>query len=146
VVDGSRGAEVTVKGFNDWLAAKITQGMATMWCAYAFLFWSLLPLVFPETQSVVFYVSGGIIQLVALSLIMVGQDVLGREAVKQAKETHDTVMIEREMLKKEIYLASMERNETKHLHQLALKELIELKEVNRKISKVAEKNDISRGL
>ncbi|WP_407310480.1 hypothetical protein [Desulfosporosinus sp. SB140] len=128
-----------IRKWNDWLAAKITQGMATMWCAYAFLFWSLIPLVFPAAQSVVFYVSGGIIQLVALSLIMVGQDVLGRGSIRQAKETHDVVMIEREMLKKELYLANMERKETKHLHQLALKELIELKELNKKISGTEEK-------
>ena len=128
--------------FNDWLAAKITQGMSTMWCAYVFLIWSLLPAIWPQTQNVVFYVSGGIIQLVALSLIMVGQDVLGRDAIKQAKETHDTVMEEREMLKKELFLASMERNETKHLHQLALKELVEIKEVNQKMSKVAATKEV----
>ncbi len=135
-----------MKRFNDWLAAKITQGMATMWCAYVFLLWSLIPLIFPEAQSVVFYVSGGIIQLVALSLIMVGQNVLGRDAIKQAKETHDTVMEEREMLKKELCLANLERNETKHLHQLALKELIEIKEVNKKLSKIAEAKDVMIGL
>lgn len=74
------------------LAITITKGMATMWCAYICLVWSLIPLVWPEAQSTVFYVSGGIIQLVALSLIMVGQSVTGQATGKQAKETHDTVL------------------------------------------------------
>ena len=81
-----------IRKFNDWLAITITKGMATMWCAYIFLVWSLIPLVWPEAQSTVFYVSGGIIQLVALSLIMVGQNVTGQATGKQAKETHDTVL------------------------------------------------------
>lgn len=81
-----------IRKFNDWLAVKITKSMATMWCAYVFLGWSLIPVVWPEAQSIVFYVSGGIIQLVALSLIMVGQNVIGQATEKQAKETHDTVL------------------------------------------------------
>lgn len=104
--------------FNEWLAVKITQGMATMWCAYAFLFWSLIPMAWPQTQSVVFYVSGGIIQLVALSLIMVGQTVLGEASEKQAKVTHDTVlrthglvMEDLLIVKKQLAIACEERNQ-----------------------------------
>ena len=81
-----------IRKFNDWIAVKITKSMATMWCVYVFLGWSLIPVVWPEAQSIVFYVSGGIIQLVSLSLIMVGQNVIGQATKKQAKETHDTVL------------------------------------------------------
>lgn len=96
--------------------------MATMWCAYAFLFWSLIPIVWPKAQSVVFYVSGGIIQLVALSLIMVGQNVIGAASEKQAKVTHDTVlethgMVMEDLLivKEELALTREERNELEAL-------------------------------
>lgn len=97
-----------MKRFNTWLAVKITQGMATMWCAYAFLLWSLIPLVWPQAQGVVFYVSGGIIQLVALSLIMVGQNVIGEASERRAIETHDCVM-------QELILAKEERENMKSL-------------------------------
>ena len=108
--------------FNEWLAVKITQGMATMWCAYAFLCWSLIPLAWPQTQSVVFYVSGGIIQLVALSLIMVGQTVLGEAAEQQNKVTHDTVirthglvMEDLLIVKRQLAIACEERNQLETL-------------------------------
>ena len=92
VEEGDRMIGRLIRRFNEWLAVKVTRSMATMWCAYVFLVWSLIPLVWPEAESIVFYVSGGIIQLVALSLIMVGQNVLGQATATQAKETHDTVL------------------------------------------------------
>ena len=111
-----------MRRFNDWLAVKITQGMATMWCAYAFLFWSLIPIVWPETQRTVFYVSGGIIQLVALSLIMVGQTVLGEASENQAKVTHDMVlethgivMEDLLIVKRQLAIACEERNQLESL-------------------------------
>jgi len=106
---------------NDWLAVKITKGMANMWCAYIFLIWSLVPLLFPQAQNIVFYVSGGIIQLVALSLIMVGQNVLGREAEKRDIETHDTVMLEMSLIRSEQELAKIQRtNADIHRNDLRL--------------------------
>jgi len=108
--------------FNEWLAVKITQGMATMWCAYAFLLWSLIPVVWPQTQTVVFYVSGGIIQLVALSLIMVGQTVLGEASEQRSKVTHDTVirthgLVMKDLLivKQQLAIACEERNQLEAL-------------------------------
>jgi len=118
-----------IRRFNDWLAVKITQSMATMWCAYVFLVWSLIPLVWPEAQSIVFYVSGGIIQLVALSLIMVGQNVIGQATGKQAKETHDTVL--------ETYDSVIEN------HEIVVKEIILLKE---KLALTLKEQDVREAL
>jgi len=101
--------------FNSWLAVKITKGMATMWCAYAFLFWSLIPLLCPQSQTVVFYVSGGIVQLVSLSLIMVGQNVIGETSERRAIETHDCVMQELVLVQEELALAREERRNMKVL-------------------------------
>ena len=47
--------------------------MSTMTCVFAFLVWSLIPLLFPRATEFVAYISADIIQLVALPLIMVGQ-------------------------------------------------------------------------
>ena len=71
--------------FNEWLAVKITNGVATMWCAYAFALIALiaLPQAMHDTFDNGFYplplvswMSQCFIQLVMLSIIMVGQKVL----------------------------------------------------------------------
>jgi len=83
-----------ISKINDFVAARATLLMSTMWCVYVFFVWSLLPLVFPHLQAVVFYVSGGVIQLVALPLIMVGQNVLSRKSEERAQQDHETLMAE----------------------------------------------------
>jgi hypothetical protein len=88
-----------IQKINEFVAARATLLMSTMWCVYVFLIWSLLPLAFPHLQAVVFYVSGGVIQLVALPLIMVGQDVLSRKSETRAQEDHDTIMAAFEEIK-----------------------------------------------
>jgi len=119
-----------MKRLNDWLALQVTKGMATMWCAYAFLIWSLLPLMWPAIQSMVFYVSGGIIQLVALSLIMVGQQVMGRAAEQRAQQDHETIMAEFAVLK--------------DLHADQRRELAEIKALHREIKTFARLSDQDR--
>ena len=61
-------------------------------------------------------------QLVALSLIMVGQNIIGEASEKQDKETHDTVLethdtVMKELLivKEELALAREEREELEAL-------------------------------
>lgn len=88
-----------VTKINDFVAAQTTLLMSTMWCVYVFLAWSLIPLAFPHLQNVVFYVSGGVIQLVALPLIMVGQNVISRSAEARAQQDHETLMAEFEEIK-----------------------------------------------
>ena len=75
----------TSQTFNEWLAVKITNGVATMWCAYAFAGVALiaLPQALYDTFDngffplpLVSWVSQCFIQLVMLSIIMVGQKVL----------------------------------------------------------------------
>lgn len=79
---------------NEVIAAKSTLTFGTMWMAYLFLIWSVIPLVFPSQEQMVFYVSGGIVQLVALPLIMVGQSVLSRAAERRAEADHKTLLKE----------------------------------------------------
>lgn len=78
-----------VSHFNDWLADKVTTGVATMWCAYAFL--ALAVYGFPYNdltpQTFAQWLSQECIQLVMLSVIMVGQVVQARH-MTALRESH----------------------------------------------------------
>jgi hypothetical protein len=78
-------------GVNGKIALALTTAVGTMWCAYAFALLALL--VLPEAMAggllaFVQWVSQTFIQLVMLSVIMVGQNVLGRAADKRAVMTY----------------------------------------------------------
>ncbi|MEO5808946.1 MAG: hypothetical protein ABIR51_02545 [Sphingomicrobium sp.] len=77
-------------GFNGWLAVKITAIVGTMWCAYAFTVLALISL--PEaikggTGTLVAWIAQTFLQLVLLSIIMVGQKVAAAASDKQALQT-----------------------------------------------------------
>jgi len=67
--------------FNAWFAVKVTNGVGTMWCAYAFAALALvsLPSAIRSHSPVVLvsWISQTFLQLVLLSVIIVGQNVLG---------------------------------------------------------------------
>jgi hypothetical protein len=85
--------------FNEWLAIMITQWFGSMTMFYACLIWCLIPIYDKALENTVFYVSGGIIQLVALPLIMVGTNILSRSAEKRAQIDHITIMKEFSLVK-----------------------------------------------
>jgi hypothetical protein len=88
---------------NERLAVLMTRGFGTMWAFYGFTMYGLLPLLFPSAQDRLLYWSN-VIQLVALPLLMVGQNVLGRATERQARETHDAVLEDRQLLREELQL------------------------------------------
>ncbi|MCH4090521.1 MAG: hypothetical protein LKG39_05025 [Acetobacter sp.] len=59
----------------------------SIWCVYAFILFSLLPVVRPEWQGALLYVSNSI-QLVALPALMVGSAILARGNDQRAAEDH----------------------------------------------------------
>jgi len=78
-------------GFNGWLAVKITNSVGTMWCAYAFAILALISL--PEaiksgTAALIAWIAQTFLQLVLLSIIMVGQKVSAAASDKQANQTY----------------------------------------------------------
>ena len=78
-------------GFNGRVALVLTTIVGTMWCAYAFGVLALL--VLPQaiqggTLTLVQWVSQTFIQLVMLSVIMVGQNIIGRAGDKRADLTY----------------------------------------------------------
>ena len=82
-----------IAAWNNKIAVSVSSKISTMACVYIFLLWSLLPLVLPKTQDTVFYVSGGILQLVLLPLIMVGQSVMGKDQEERSREDHEALKL-----------------------------------------------------
>ena len=81
-----------VDRFNTWFALKITSGVGTMWCAYLFAAIALvsLPAAIRSGQLIVIvaWVAQTFIQLVLLSIIIVGQNVQSAASDKRAEETY----------------------------------------------------------
>jgi len=81
---------------NRYLAVKITQGVGTMTCAYAFAILAFISL--PEVvmhgsvKDLVAWIAQTFLQLVLLSIILVGQQVQGARVEARDSETHDMVM------------------------------------------------------
>jgi hypothetical protein len=77
--------------FNAWLAVKITEGVGTMWCAYAFAALAIvsLPSAIRSGSPVVIvsWISQTFLQLVLLSIIIVGQNILAASADKRSEAT-----------------------------------------------------------
>lgn len=78
-------------GVNGRIALGLTSAVGTMWCAYAFAILALI--VLPQAiagglLTLVQWVSQTFIQLVMLSVIMVGQNVLGSAADKRSAMTY----------------------------------------------------------
>lgn len=87
--------------FNEWLAVRITNSVGSMWCAYAFTALALVSL--PATLathnmiSIVGWVAQTFLQLVLLSILMVGQKVLDAkheataQSVAELHSKHDAL-------------------------------------------------------
>jgi hypothetical protein len=79
-------------GFNGKIALALTTVVGTMWCAYAFsvLAFFALPSAISSGSvlQLIQWLSQTFIQLVMLSVIMVGQNILGRASDKRAEMTY----------------------------------------------------------
>jgi hypothetical protein len=115
-----------VDSFNKFIAKKITAGVATMWCAYLFAIIALISLPKAinsgDTIVIVSWIAQTFLQLVLLSIIMVGQSVSSAKLEQTINETHEASLGEFELAK--------EARET------ARKELAELKIISAEIHRV----------
>ena len=78
-------------GFNGRLAVFITNSVGTMWCAYVFALIAIISLpaaIRGGTATLVSWVAQTFLQLVLLSVIMVGQKVSAAASDKQALQTY----------------------------------------------------------
>lgn len=99
--------------FNARLAVSVTNGVGTMWCAYAFAAIALISL--PQAirshnaVTLVSWISQTFLQLVLLSVIIVGQNVLAAAADKRAEATYsDADAVLHEAVKIQDHLAAQD--------------------------------------
>lgn len=91
VADQLPGGTTLLTRFNTWLALKITQGVGTMWCAY--IFTAIAAITLPHairggTTTLIPWIAQTFLQLVLLSVIMVGQNVQALAADKRSEATY----------------------------------------------------------
>lgn len=74
----------------DTLALSVTNKVGSMSFFFACVILVTIPLIFTQAISTVQYISSGILQLILLPLIMVGQNLQGRHAETRAQHDFDT--------------------------------------------------------
>jgi len=77
--------------FNEWLAIRITKVVGTMWCAYAFAALALISLpaaIRGGTATLISWIAQTFLQLVLLSIIMVGQNIAAKKSDRQLEQTY----------------------------------------------------------
>jgi hypothetical protein len=82
--------EKTSTKLNAWLAVKITDGVGTMWCAYVFAVIAFLGLpaaLKPGGEGIIPWIAQTFLQLVLLSIIIVGQNIAAASSDKRAEHT-----------------------------------------------------------
>ena len=108
-----------ISAFNAKLAEKITSGVATMWCAYGFAALALisLPAALKTGDLVVIvgWIAQTFLQLVLLSIIMVGQNASSKEVAGKIIETHAASLSEFELAKEAQLIAKEELAELKSI-------------------------------
>ena len=75
---------------NEKIAFKATQLFGNMFTFWLFCIWAFLPLIpaLEYYKETILYISSGFIQLAALPLIMVGQEIMGRSAEERSVADH----------------------------------------------------------
>lgn len=108
-----------INAFNRRLAEKITSAVSTMWCAYIFAAIALISLPAAiktgDVVIIVAWIAQTFLQLVLLSIIMVGQQVSSSSVEKMIKETHEASLGEFELAKEARNLANQELAELKDI-------------------------------
>jgi len=120
-----------MSSFNEKVAIIATRYFGSMWTFWLFCGWAFLPLIpaLSIYKEAILYISSGFIQLSALPLIMVGQEVLGRDSEYRSKRDHE--MIEAQFYRMEDAMLKL---------GLILEEIRELHLDTHKMLK--EKNDV----
>ena len=111
-------------GFNGWLAVKITNAVGTMWCAYAFTALALISLptaIASGTGPLISWIAQTFLQLVLLSIIMVGQKVSAAASDKQANQTYRDAEALLEISDELHKLIAINNHLTEEIHQAVAK-------------------------
>ncbi|MFE7607315.1 hypothetical protein [Streptomyces celluloflavus] len=110
--------------FNTKVAILVTRAVGSMWCAYAFALFDLISLpdaIRGGAASVVSWVAQTFLQLVLLSVIMVGQNVQAAASDKRSEATfHDASATLHEVAHLQSHLAAQDVLLTRIAEQLGL--------------------------
>jgi hypothetical protein len=104
--------------FNTWLAVKITTGVGTMWCAYAFALLALISLpdaIRAGKPQIISWIAQTFLQLVLLSIIIVGQNIQSSASDKRAENTyadaeavlHEAIEIQQHLAAQDVAIESI---------------------------------------
>src|ERR1022692_120767 len=96
-IRGLRGDVQRANGINAKIAVFLTNIVGSMWCAYVFAVIALLglgPALKPGGEGIIAWIAQTFLQLVLLSVIMVGQNVQSEASDLRSQHTYDdTVQI-----------------------------------------------------
>jgi hypothetical protein len=113
-----------VNRFNTKVALVITAAVGSMWCAYIFALFDLISLpaaIHGGPSTIVSWVAQTFLQLVLLSIIMVGQNVQGAAADRRAEATyHDASATLHEVAHVQGHLAAQDELLTRISEKLGL--------------------------
>jgi hypothetical protein len=108
-----------INSFNQKIASKITSFVSTMRCAYIFAAIALisLPAAIKSGDPIVIvaWVAQTFLQLVLLSIIMVGQDASSKGMQQKIDETHTASLGEFEIAKQSQNIANKEMAQLKEI-------------------------------
>ena len=108
-----------INAFNRRVAEKITSFVSTMWCAYIFAAIALVSLPAAirtgDVVVIVAWIAQTFLQLVLLSIIMVGQSVSSASVEQKINETHEASLGEFELAKEARRIADQELAEIKQM-------------------------------
>jgi hypothetical protein len=91
-IRGLRGQVKRADGVNAKIAVFLTNLVGSMWCAYVFAIIALLglrPALKPGGEGIIAWIAQTFLQLVLLSVIMVGQNVQSEASDVRSQHTYD---------------------------------------------------------
>ena len=91
-IRGLRGEVMRADGVNAKIAVFLTNLVGSMWCAYVFAiiaFIGLRPALRPGGEGIIAWIAQTFLQLVLLSVIMVGQNVQSEASDVRSQHTYD---------------------------------------------------------
>jgi hypothetical protein len=110
-----------VSAFNQRVAEKVTALVSTMWAAYIFAAIALISLPAAirtgEVLIIIAWVAQTFLQLVLLSIIMVGQKSAADIIAQEINETHTAAVAEFELAKESRAIADQQLREIKQMAQ-----------------------------
>lgn len=111
--------------FNASLAVRITSGVGSMWCAYAFALIALVSLpdaIRGGTPTIISWIAQTFLQLVLLSIILVGQKVSAEASDKRALDTYnDAEAMLHEAIQIQAHLAAQDEVLSKLVQDLPIR-------------------------